>query len=128
MLARYDNVYAGLGRILLGLYFVVPGISKIVGYAGTLALMQTKGVPLAELLIPVTIVMQVGLGALLMFNQQVRISALLLFGLTIIINLYMHNFWDLAGDPGQAHETQNFMKNLAIAAGLLVLAGRSQKA
>ncbi|HAU69523.1 MAG TPA: hypothetical protein DCW52_14125 [Gammaproteobacteria bacterium] len=128
MLARYDNVYAGLGRILLGLYFVVPGISKIVGYAGTLALMQTKGVPLAELLLPVTIVMQVGLGALLMFNQQVRISALLLFGLTIIINLYMHNFWDLAGDPGQAHETQNFMKNLAIAAGLLVLAGRSQKA
>jgi putative oxidoreductase len=128
MLARYDNVYAGLGRILLGLYFVVPGISKIVGYAGTLALMQTKGVPLAELLLPVTIVMQVGLGALLMFNQQVRISALLLFGLTIIINLYIHNFWDLAGDPGQAHETQNFMKNLAIAAGLLVLAGRSQKA
>ena len=128
MLARYDNVYAGLGRILLGLYFVVPGISKIVGYAGTLALMQTKGVPLAELLLPVTIVMQVGLGALLMFNQQVRISALLLFGLTIIINLYMHNFWDLAGDPGQAHETQNFVKNLAIAAGLLVLAGRSQKA
>ena len=90
--------------------------------------MQTKGVPLAELLLPVTIVMQVGLGALLMFNQQVRISALLLFGLTIIINLYMHNFWDLAGDPGQAHETQNFVKNLAIAAGLLVLAGRSQKA
>ncbi|MDG1907130.1 MAG: DoxX family protein [Arenicella sp.] len=128
MLARYDNVYAGLGRILLGLYFVVPGISKIVGYAGTLALMQTKGVPLAELLLPVTIVMQVGLGALLMFNQQVRISALLLFGLTIIINLYIHNFWDLAGDPGQAHETQNFVKNLAIAAGLLVLAGRSQKA
>ena len=127
MLARYDNVYAGLGRILLGLYFVVPGISKIVGYAGTLALMQTKGVPLAELLLPVTIVMQVGLGALLMFNQQVRISALLLFGLTIIINLYIHNFWDLAGDPGQAHETQNFVKNLAIAAGLLVLAGRSQK-
>ena len=128
MLARYDNVYAGLGRILLGLYFVVPGIAKILGYAGTLTLMQTKGVPLAELLLPVTIAMQVGLGALLMFNRQVRISALLLFGLTIIINLYIHNFWDLAGDPGQAHETQNFVKNLAIAAGLLVLAGRSQKA
>ena len=128
MLARYDNVYAGLGRILLGLYFVVPGITKILGYAGTLSLMQSKGVPLAELLLPLTIAMQVGLGALLMFNRQVRISALLLFGLTIIINLYIHNFWDLAGDPGQAHETQNFVKNLAIAAGLLVLAGRSQKA
>ncbi len=126
MLARFDNVYAGTGRFLLGLYFVVPGIAKITGYNATLSLMQMKGVPLAEALLPLTIVMQVGLGGMLMLNRQVRISALLLFGLTILINLFIHNFWALAGDPSQAHETQNFVKNLAIAAGLLVLAGRSQ--
>ncbi len=126
MLARYDNVYAAIGRFLLGLYFVVPGITKVVGYADTLALMQSKGVPLADLLLPLTIVMQIGLGGLLMINRQVRFSALALFGLTILINVFIHNFWALAGDPSQAHETQNFVKNLAIAAGLLVLAGRSQ--
>jgi putative oxidoreductase len=44
-----------------------------------------------------------------------------------LINLYIHNFWALQGDPSYAHELQNFVKNLGIAAGLLVLAGRGQK-
>jgi putative oxidoreductase len=50
----------------------------------------------------------------------------MLFGLTIIINIYIHNFWTLAGDPSQGHEIQNFVKNLAIAAGLLVLATKDK--
>jgi putative oxidoreductase len=89
--------------------------------------MLKQGVPLAELLLPVTIALQIGLGLLLIFGKAVRISALMLFGLTILINLYIHNFWTLEGDPNQAHELQNFVKNLGIAAGLLVLAGRGQK-
>ena len=50
----------------------------------------------------------------------------MLFGLTILINVFIHNFWALTGDPSQAHETQNFVKNLAIAAGLLVLATKDK--
>ena len=34
---------------------------------------------------------------------------------------YIQDFWNLAGDPTQAHETQNFVKNLGILAGLLIL-------
>jgi len=37
------------------------------------------------------------------------------------------NFWTLQGDPNYGHELQNFVKNLGIAAGLLVLAGRGDK-
>ena len=124
-LSRFDNVFYVVGRALLGLYFLVPGVMKILGYAGTLSLMQSKGIPLAEVLLPITIAMQVGLGFALIVGKYVRSSAFLLFGLTLVINAFMHNFWALAGDPGQAHEMQNFIKNLAIAAGLLVLAGRS---
>jgi putative oxidoreductase len=80
-------------------------------------------VPLAELILPVTIALQIGLGLMLIFGKVVRISALLLFGMTILINLFIHNFWALQGDPSYAHELQNFVKNLGIAAGLLVLAG-----
>ena len=121
-LKKFDRVYLVLGRGLLGLYFLIPGVMKIVGYSGTLALMESKGVPLASLLLPLTIVLQVGLGALLLVGKQVRLSALILFGLTILINVFIHNFWALQGDPSYAHEMQNFIKNTAIAAGLLVLA------
>ncbi len=115
-----------LGRTLLGLYFIVPGLTKVAGYQGYLDLMVSKSVPLSDVLLPLTILIQVGAGLCLIAGKNLRVSALLLFGLTILINLYIHNFWALAGDPGQAHETQNFVKNLAIAAGLLVLATKDK--
>jgi len=123
-LKKFDNVYFTLGRALLGTYFLLPGVMKVVQYNGTLELMLAKGVPFSELLLPITIVLQVGLGLLVIFGRAIRISALLLFGMTILINLYIHNFWTLQGDPNYGHELQNFVKNLGIAAGLLVLAGR----
>tara|TARA_B100001142_G_C14269403_1_gene630244 strand:- start:3 stop:392 length:390 start_codon:yes stop_codon:yes gene_type:complete len=125
-LKKYDNYYFVLGRTLLGLYFIVPGVTKVAGYQGYLDLMASKGVPLVEILLPLTILIQVGAGLFLIAGKNLRVSALLLFGLTILINLFIHNFWALAGDPGQAHETQNFVKNLAIAAGLLVLATKDK--
>jgi len=125
-LKKYDNYYLMLGRTLLGLYFIGPGMTKVAGYQGYLDLMASKSVPLVEVLLPLTILVQVGAGLFLIAGKNLRVSALLLFGLTILINLFIHNFWALAGDPGQAHETQNFVKNLAIAAGLLVLATKDK--
>ena len=126
LLQRYDRAYFVLGRTLLGLYFLVAGLSKIVGYSATLDLMASKQGPLSEILLPITILVQIGGGVLLIVGRQLRLSALVLAGLTLIINIYIHNFWSLSGDPSQAHETQNFIKNLAIMAGLLVLATKEQ--
>ncbi len=126
-LKKFDDVYFTLGRVLLGAYFLIPGIMKIIQYDGTLSTMLTKGVPLAAWLLPLTVVLQVGLGLLVIFGKEIRLSALLLFGMTILINLYIHNFWALEGEPNYGRELQNFVKNLGIAAGLLVLAGRSEK-
>ena len=123
---KFDAFYFVVGRSLLGLYFIVPGLSKIFDYMGTLALMQIKGVPLSSVLLPLTITIQIIGGFFLILGKSLRLSALLLFGLTIIINVYIHDFWTLAGDPSQAHESQNFIKNLAIAAGLLVLATKDK--
>ncbi|GAA6139331.1 DoxX family protein [Arenicella sp. 4NH20-0111] len=122
ILKQYDGVYFLLGRVLLGSYFLLPGVMKAVQYSGTLDLMIAKGVPLASILLPLTIVLQIGLGLMVIVGKQLRVSALLLFGLTILINVYIHNFWALQGEPSFAHELQNFIKNLGIAAGLLVLA------
>ena len=123
---KFDAFYFVVGRSLLGLYFIVPGLSKIFDYMGTLALMQMKGVPLSSILLPLTITIQIIGGFFLILGKSLRLSALMLFGLTIIINVYIHDFWALAGDPSQAHEAQNFIKNLAIAAGLLVLATKDK--
>lgn len=113
------------GRILLGLYFLVPGIMKIVDWDGSAAYMASHGMPLIPFFLGLTILMQVG-GALCLFaNYRTALVAFLLAGLTLVISIVMHNFWGIEEGLQQAHETQNFIKNMAIMAGLMVLAGSS---
>ena len=88
--------------------------------------MKMKGVPFSAALLPVTIGIQMLGGIFLVLGKNLRLTALILFGLTIFINIFIHNFWSLHGDPSQAHEIQNFIKNLAIAAGLLILATKDK--
>jgi len=127
-LKKYDNIYLLLGRTLLGLYFLVFGALKVPTYFDTLSIMISKGVPLSSVLLPVTIIVQVLAGFFLIIGQNLRISSLLLVGLTFLINIFIHDFWNLTGDPSQAHEAQNFIKNLGIIAGLFVLATIDKKA
>jgi len=110
-----------VGRVILGLYFFVFGFGKIFTYEDIQALMVLKEVPLVAITLPITITIQTVFGLLIIFGKHLRLSGLMLFILTILINYYIHNFWDLAGDPSQAHEMQNFIKNTAIAGGLLIL-------
>ena len=125
-LNKIDSLSFIVGRSLLGLYFIGPGLSKVFDYASTITLMKIKGVPFSSLLLPATIAIQIFGGLLLILGRNLRTTSFVLFGLTIIINIFIHNFWALAGDPSQAHELQNFIKNLAIAAGLLVLATKDK--
>ena len=115
-----------LGRILLGFYFLLPGISKIPTFAGTTEYMLLHNIPLASILLPITIVLQIGLGVLLIIGYRIKESALILSALTIFINIGMHDFWNEYPNTDAGHETQNFVKNLAIFAGLLVLSATNR--
>ena len=119
---KIDDASFLIGRAILGLYFFIFGFAKLFTYHDISALMLLKGVPLVTITLPMTIIIQTVFGLFVVFGKNLRISALVLFVLTFLINYYIHNFWDLSGDPSQAHEMQNFVKNTAIAGGLLILA------
>ena len=110
-----------LGRVLLGIYFLLPGISKIPTFELTVEYMTLHSVPLVSILLPITIALQLVLGATLILGYRIKESALILAALTIFINIGMHDFWNEYPNTDAGHETQNFVKNLAIFAGLLVL-------
>ncbi len=111
------------GRALLGLYFIVPGVTKITGFATMSAYMEAHGVPLIPVLLSLTIVLQIGGGTSLLLGYRPQLMAFVLAGLTLLISLFMHDFWNVEEGLEQAHETQNFVKNLAIMAGLMFVAG-----
>ena len=118
---KIDSSSFLIGKIILGLYFFVFGFGKVFTYQDIESLMLLKEVPLVVLTLPLTIAIQTIFGLLIIYGKYLRLSGLVLFILTLLINYYIHNFWDLAGDPSQAHEIQNFIKNTAIAGGLLIL-------
>ncbi len=125
--AQGQRLLLVVGRGLLGLYFIIPGITKVTGWSGTVEYMAAHGVPLIPVLLVLTIILQIGGGVSLFLGYRTQLVAFVLAGLTLVISLFMHDFWNMEEGLQQAHETQNFIKNLAIMAGLMCVAGFSAK-
>ena len=107
-----------LGRFLLALIFVFSGWGKIVGFAGTVSYMASKGMPWPQVLLPGAILIELGGGLALMLGWKARWAALATFLFCIPTTLIFHKFWAL---PPEQAQTQliNFLKNLALMGGLL---------
>ncbi|MGD8559694.1 MAG: DoxX family protein [Gammaproteobacteria bacterium] len=101
-------------RLFMGHIFLLAGINKISGYAGTQGYMESMGVP-GELL-PLVIILEIAGGLAIILGWQVKWSALALAGFTIVSALIFHS--NLADQM----QMIMFMKNWAIAGGLLLLA------
>ena len=110
------------GRFLLGLYFFVPGLMKLSAPSQTLAYMQSHDIAFAWTLLWLAAASNILGGLCLMAGRHVKLVAYASALYVLLVNLILHDFWTMQGDS-VAHETQNFIKNLGILAGLLVLAG-----
>jgi putative oxidoreductase len=110
------------GRILLAFYFLLPGIMKFAAWDMHIVLMETHGMIMLPLLLALAGIIQIGASICLLINKQLVICALGLAGMVLLINLNLHDFWNVYEGVDAKHETQNFVKNMGIFAGLLLLA------
>ena len=120
-----EKISITIGRVLLGLYFLYPGITKIPKYDFMVEYMTLHNIPFTNILLPLTIILQIVLGLMLITGYRIKEPALILASLTIFINVGMHDFWNTYPGTDAGHEMQNFVKNLGIFAGLLVLIASS---
>tara|TARA_B110000459_G_scaffold164310_1_gene181494 strand:+ start:438 stop:821 length:384 start_codon:yes stop_codon:yes gene_type:complete len=111
-----------IGRVLLALYFLAPGIGKFTSWDSHVALMEVHNMIMVPVLLAIAGIVQVVGSISLLLNKQVVICALGFAAMTILINLNLHDFWNVYEGVDVKHETQNFYKNLGIFAGLLLLA------
>ncbi|MDN2701890.1 DoxX family protein [Janthinobacterium sp. SUN100] len=112
-----------LGRAALGVLFFVSGLLKIGAFTGVAGYMASQGLPIANVLLVGVIALEVGGGLLLITGWQARWAALALALFLIPTTVIFHAFWSADAAHFQDQLT-NFLKNLSIFGGMLLLVER----
>lgn len=116
------KLYLSAGRCLLALYFLLPGVLKFVAWDQHVSLMESHKMAFVPVLLFTAASLQIICSLLLLSNRLVAFSALVLAAMVLLINVNLHDFWNYSDIQGK-HELQNFIKNLGIFSGLLLLVG-----
>lgn len=110
---KFEDAGFLIARILMPVLFIVAGWGKITGYAGTQQYMESMGVP--GFFLPLTILLEFGGGLAILFGFLTRFTAIVTVIFTLLTALLFHSDASVAGN------SINFMKNMSIAGGYLML-------
>ncbi|RQO45597.1 DoxX family protein [Variovorax sp. KBW07] len=114
-------------RVLMAAIFLVAGVRKLLTYAATLGYFGKLGIPLADVVLPLTIALEIGGGLLLIAGWRVQWVAGVLALFTLATAFTAHAFW--AADAAQfAGQLNNFLKNVAMVGGFVMLAVHARQA
>ncbi len=123
----YEKLSFTAGRVLLSIIFILSGLGKLPHFSAVAGMMASKGIPLAPLALAITLVIEIGVGLLLLTGLKARYAAVILAVWLVPVTLTFHNFWAFQGQQ-QQEQMVNFLKNLAIIGGLLVVAASGHSA
>jgi len=118
---NFDKYVYLTGRTIIGLYFLVPGIFKILSFSDYIQIVSINGVPFPVFSLILVILCQLIFGSSIILGRFLKIGSIVLGTNILLFNFYIHDFWNMNDVINQNHEMQNFIKNTAILAGLLVL-------
>jgi putative oxidoreductase len=104
-----------VGRVVLSIIFIQSGWSKIFGFEGLQGALESHGIP--QLLSPLVILTELGGGLCILLGLFTPYAAIALAGFCLLAGWFFHY------QPGDMGQMINFMKNITIAGGFLVLAG-----
>jgi putative oxidoreductase len=107
-----------VGRIIMGAFFLLAGISKFMDLSGTTGYINSVGLPGASVLALTVAAFEVLAGLALITGKYTKYAALLLAGFTLVTGVLFHGPGTWADAPVQQIM---FMKNMAIMAGLLFM-------
>ena len=102
-----------IGRLLIGVPFMMSGASKLAAYGGTITMISAAGLPFPPLAYAVAVAVELGGGLLLVLGYQARLvaAAMAVFALATAVSFHS-NFAD-------QNQMIHFLKNVMMAGGLL---------
>jgi putative oxidoreductase len=109
-----QNIALLIGRLALSLIFILSGFGKLQAYTATTQSLIAHGLPGG--LLPLVIFAELGGGLAVLTGFLTRWAALGLFAFCLLTAFFFHN------EPADHAQWLDFMKDIAIAGGFLVLA------
>lgn len=108
-----QSAVPAIGRVLLSAIFIFSGIGKALAPEGTIGYIESAGLPFATLALAAAVAIELGGGVMLALGIKTRLVAAALAAFSVVTALVFHH---ALGDQNQLI---HFMKNIAMAGGLL---------
>lgn len=112
-----------VGRVAFGWFFLSQVAVYGGNWEGTVTLMSFRGIPGAPFILAVVLLLLVMGSLSLILGFHARYGALMLFTVTILAAVMMHDYWRLTDPMARAADFELFACYAAIAGGLLMLVG-----
>ena len=113
-----------VGRLVFGWFFLTQVAVYGGDWEGTITLMTFRGIPGAAFLLALTLLLLVMGSLSLILGFHARYGALILFMVTILATVSLHDYWRIIDNPSaRSADFELFACSAAIAGGLLMLVG-----
>jgi putative oxidoreductase len=112
-----------LGRGLMALFFALIGLEQVRDWGGMRLTLLSHGIRPPDIFLALAVVLEFGGALALLLGFRTRLAALALFVLTVAASLAMNDFWKIDDAEMANAQLQLFLRNVAIAGGLLVIVG-----
>ena len=108
-----------IGRILFSMIFLLTIKGHFSG--GTIAYAASAGVPMANVIVPISGIIAV-LGALsIILGFKTKIGGWLIVIFLVPVTFMMHQFWSVKDQMAMQIQMVNFMKNMSMLGGALLI-------
>jgi len=117
---RGEGAVLLVGRLAMAALFIPSGFGKLTALAGFAQSLAAKGLPAAMAFAVLAASVELFGGLAVALGFKTRYAALLMIAFVAVATLLSHRFWELH-DAARLVQQVQFMKNLAIAGGFLLL-------
>jgi putative oxidoreductase len=116
-----------LGHLLLSSIFIISGWETFSNPGGRVKKVADAGIPQPDQAVKLNGALMVIFGALLGLNIAPKLAATMLIGSLIPTTLVGHAFWKEQSDQGRQMQLTQFLKNLGLIGGLLMVLREKKK-
>ena len=114
-LSGFNDIALLIGRILIGVLFIMAAYAKFKGLTGATGYFTKLGVPAPSVAAPLVATFELAVGVFVLVGFKTRFAALAIAIFVVVAALLAHtNF-------AEQNQLNHFLKNLAIAGGCLAL-------